>query len=180
MAISYADVFDAVADAVQPQDAAIICDGATLPWSEFAARTNAFARSLIGRGLKPGAKVAQYMRNGPGYPIAFVGAFKARMAPVNVNYRYGPDELHYLFDNSDAEVVVFDAEFADAVRVLKPRLPRVVAWVAAGGNVEGFETLDAFTSGDGSRLGIDRSPVEKARRGHSPGIRTEPGVGDLS
>ncbi|HEX5008683.1 MAG TPA: AMP-binding protein [Hyphomonadaceae bacterium] len=157
-AISYADVFDAVAEAARPQDAAVICDGVTLTWGEFAARTNAFARSLIALGLKPGAKVAQYMRNGPGYPIAFVGAFKARMAPVNVNYRYGPDELHYLFDNSDAEVVVFDAEFADVARVLKPRLPRVVAWIAAGRAVDGFETLDSFTSGDGSPLNIERSP----------------------
>ena len=88
MAISYGDVFDAVAEAVRPQDPAVICDGAPLSWGEFAARTNAFARSLIGRGLKPGAKVAQYMRNSPDYAFAFVGAFKARMEPVNVNYRY--------------------------------------------------------------------------------------------
>lgn len=158
MAISYGDVFDAVAEAVRPQDAAVICDGVALAWDEFAARTNAFARALIGRGLKPGAKVAQYMRNSPDYAITFVGAFKARMVPVNVNYRYGPEELHYLFDNSDSEVVVFDAEFADAVRVLRARLPRVVAWVAAGGTVEGFETLDEFARGDGPKLDIERSP----------------------
>ena len=158
MAVSYADVFDAVAESVRPQDAAVVCDGVTIAWREFATRSNAFARALIARGLPPGAKVAQYMRNSADYAIAFVGAFKARMAPVNVNYRYGPEELEYLFDNSDSEVVVFDAEFADAVRVLKPRLPRIVAWVAAGGTVEGFETLEAFTSGDGSKLEIERSP----------------------
>ena len=37
---------------------------------------------------------------------------KARLVPVNVNYRYREDELHYLFDNADATAVVYEASFA--------------------------------------------------------------------
>ena len=160
MAFGYGDVFDAVAVAVLPGDAAIHCDGETVTWDAFAARTNALARSLITAGLKPGAKVGQYMRNSPEYAIAFVAALKARIAPVNVNYRYGPDELFYLFDNSDSEVVFFDAAFADNARELRPRLPSVRLWVSVGARVDGFAYFDDLTEGDGSKLDVVRSPED--------------------
>jgi acyl-CoA synthetase (AMP-forming)/AMP-acid ligase II len=158
MSFGYGDVFDAVAEAVQPDDPAIYCDGDTISWRQFSVASNALARSFQAAGLKPGAKVAQYMRNSPGYPLVFVAAFKARLAPVNVNYRYGPDELAYLIDNSDAEIVVFDADYAENARALKPRMPGVKLWISANARVDGFAFLDALTKGDGSPLDIKRSP----------------------
>ena len=50
------------------------------------------------------------------------------MAPVNTNYRYGPDEIIYLFDNADAEAVVFHACFTELVEGIRDRLPKVRRW----------------------------------------------------
>jgi 3-oxocholest-4-en-26-oate---CoA ligase len=158
VAFGYGDVFDAVAEAVMPGDPAIHCDGDTMTWGEFSSRSNALARALIAAGLDAGAKVGQYMRNSPEYAVVFVAALKARMTPVNVNYRYGPDELSYLFDNSDSEAVFFDAAFAGNIRELRPRLPRVKLWASVGGRVEGFAFFDDLAEGDGSKLDIVRSP----------------------
>src|SRR5574338_379467 len=108
MTFGYGDVFDAVDEAVEKTDPAIYCDGEVVSWGAFSSASNSLARSLISAGLKPGAKVGQYQRNSPEYAIAFVAALKARLAPVNINYRYGPEELIYLIDNSDCEAVVFD------------------------------------------------------------------------
>lgn len=157
MSASFGDVFDAVGAAVSPTDPAICCDDALLTWSDFNRASNSFARALILAGLQPDAKLAQYMRNSPEYLISFVGAFKARVAPVNVNYRYGPDELFYLMDNCDAEAVIFDASFADHVRALKPRLPAVKLWISVGARVEGCAFFGDLAAGDGSPLGIERS-----------------------
>jgi fatty-acyl-CoA synthase len=55
-------------------------------------------------------------------------AFKAAMAPVNTNYRYGPEEIVYLFDNADAEAVVFHAAFGDLVEKVRHDLPKVKRW----------------------------------------------------
>jgi len=55
-------------------------------------------------------------------------AFKAEMAPVNTNFRYGPDEITYLFDNADAEAVVFHAVFTPLIEQIKGRLPHVKRW----------------------------------------------------
>jgi fatty-acyl-CoA synthase len=154
----YGDVFDAVDEAVDPGDPAIYCDGARLNWGAFAAGSNSLARSLLAAGLKPGAKLGQYMRNSPEYALTFVAAFKARIAPVNVNYRYGPDELVYLLDNCDAEAVFFDAGFIDNVEAIRSRLPRVKLWVSVGARIAGFTWFDELTAGDGRRLGVERSP----------------------
>jgi 3-oxocholest-4-en-26-oate---CoA ligase len=158
VAFGYGDVFDAVAEAVKPDDSAVHCDGDTIIWERFSSQSNALARALIAAGLQPGAKVGQYMRNSPEYAAVFVAAFKARLAPVNVNYRYGPDELFYLFDNSDSEAVFFDAAFAENVRQLRSRLPHVKLWASIGSRVEGFAYLDDLAEGDASKLEIVRSP----------------------
>ncbi|MBU6318185.1 MAG: AMP-binding protein [Alphaproteobacteria bacterium] len=160
MTASFGDVFDAVAQAVRPEDPAILCDEEILSWGEFSRRTNSFARALREAGLAPGAKLAQYMRNSPDYLIAFIGAFKARVAPVNVNYRYGAAELEYLMTNSDAEAVVFDIEFADVVRTLRPRLGVVKTWIVSGGKLDDFASMEDLVSGDGDALDVDRSPSD--------------------
>jgi fatty-acyl-CoA synthase len=158
MTFGYGDVFDAVDEAVQQIDPAIYCDGQVINWGEFAASTNSLARSLITAGLKPGAKVGQYQRNSPEYAIAFVAAFKARLAPVNINYRYGPEDLVYLIDNSDSEAVIFDAAFADNIRAIQSRLPRVKLWISVGQRIDGFTFFDDLTAGDGHPLDIGRAP----------------------
>lgn len=157
MSYAFGDVFDATAAAVDPEDPAIYCDDQVVSWGEFDRASNAFARALAAAGLEPGAKVAQYMRNSPEYLIGFIGAFKGRFVPVNVNYRYGVDELDYLLDNSDAEAVLFDAAFAENVRALRARRPDVKVWASVGGAVDGFASFEDLTAGDGSPMGIERS-----------------------
>ena len=72
--------------------------------------------------------MAAYLYNGPEYLEAYVAAFKGGFAPVNTNYRYGPEEIVYLFDNADAEAVVFHATFAELLDGVRDRLPKVRRW----------------------------------------------------
>ncbi len=157
MGVNYGDVFDAVARAVDPGDPAVHCDGATTTWGALDHATNALARALVAAGLAPGAKLSCYMRNGPGYVISVIAAFKARVAPVNVNYRYGAEEVAYLLENSDSEAVVFDAAFAEIAAALVPRLPLVKLWICADARIPGFAALDDLTGGEGAPLAIERS-----------------------
>jgi acyl-CoA synthetase (AMP-forming)/AMP-acid ligase II len=126
---TFADVWEAIA-ASQPARPANIQGDRVLSWSQFDARADALAAHLIAAGLGHQAKVAAYLYNGPEYLETYFAAFKAGYAPVNTNYRYGPEELTYLFDNADAEAVVFHAGFSDVVEGLRPRLPQVKAWIA--------------------------------------------------
>jgi acyl-CoA synthetase (AMP-forming)/AMP-acid ligase II len=125
---NFADVYEVVARAV-PEAPCQIHGERVVTWADFDRRCNGLARALIGAGLTHQSKVAAYLYNCPEFMETYVGAFKAGMAPVNTNYRYAADEIVYLFDNADAEAVVFHGEFAPLVEGIKDRLPKVRLWL---------------------------------------------------
>ncbi|MCC5887937.1 MAG: acyl-CoA synthetase [Gammaproteobacteria bacterium] len=159
---NFGDIYDAMAEAVDPSAPCLIQGDRVLSWGDFTRRSNNLARALGERGVEVGDKVAFYLRNHPAYMEMLGACFKGRFTHVNVNYRYVDEELHYIFDNSDAKVVLYGQEFASHVEALKPRLPKVAVWleVANDGSlrVAGAEAYEALAeSGDGSRLAIERS-----------------------
>ena len=106
-------------------------------WREFDRRANALAADLLGAGLEEQAKVAAYLTNCPEYIETYVAAFKAGLVPVNTNFRYGPEEIRYLFDNADAEAVVFHATYAPLIEKIRDQLPLVRRWyVVSDGSPE--------------------------------------------
>ncbi len=105
---NYADLWESVADSV-PDRAAQIRGDRVVAWSDFDRRADGLARGLLDGGLTRQSKVAAYLYNAPEYLETYFAAFKAGLVPVNTNYRYVADELIYLFDNADAEAVVFHA-----------------------------------------------------------------------
>src|SRR5438046_135866 len=129
---TFADVWEAIA-ASQPDRPANIQGERVLTWGEFDARADALAAHLIAAGLGHQAKVAAYLYNGPEYLETYYAAFKAGYAPVNTNYRYGPEEITYLFDNADAEAVVFHAGFAELLEKVRDNLPKVKRWYVGDG-----------------------------------------------
>jgi len=126
---TYADVYEKVAGA-QPERPAVVQGDRTVSWGQFDARADALAADFLAAGLQHQSKVAAYLYNAPEYLETYYAAFKAGLAPFNVNYRYGADELLYLLDNADAEAVVFHSSFAEVLDPLRSRLPLVKRYVA--------------------------------------------------
>ncbi len=161
MGWNFGDILDTVATVVPPEAPAFIHGERTIAWGEADAMTNRLARALVARGAQPGDKVAIYMRNRPEYLLALAAGWKARLTHVNVNYRYTAEEVWYIFDNSDATVVVYASEFRDIAEKIRDRLPKVRTWVevSTDGVVAAFaEPFDFLASeGDGSPLDIERS-----------------------
>jgi fatty-acyl-CoA synthase len=89
---NFADVYEAVAAKV-PDRPCHIQGNRTVTWRDFDRRANALAADMIAAGLTQQSKVAAYLYNGPEYLETYVAAFKGGFAPVNTNYRYGPEEL---------------------------------------------------------------------------------------
>jgi fatty-acyl-CoA synthase len=74
-------------------------------------------------------KVAVYLYNCPEYLQTTFAAAKIGLVPVNTNYRYGDDELSYLWENADAVAVVFHGAFADRIEGIFDRVPGVKGWL---------------------------------------------------
>ena len=158
MGWNFGDILDAVGPNVPPEAPAFIHGSRVINWGDAVRMTNNMARGLIARGAQPGDKIAIYMRNRPEYLMAVAAGWKARLTHVNVNYRYTPEEVWYIFDNSDAQTVVYASEFRDAVAEIRPRLPKVKTWVevSESGEVAPFaERFEALgEEGNGGPLDI--------------------------
>jgi fatty-acyl-CoA synthase len=125
---NYADVWETVAD-LQPDLPAVVQGSRTVSWEEFDRGADGIARFLLDLGVAQQDKVAVYLYNSPEYLQATFAAMKAGLVPVNTNYRYGDDELSYLWENADAVAVVFHGAFSDRIEGILDRLPGVKGWL---------------------------------------------------
>ncbi len=161
MGWNFGDILDAVGPVLPPEAPAFIHGERLVTWGQANKITNNVARALIARDAKPGDKIAIYMRNRPEYLMAVAAGWKARLTHVNVNYRYTPQEVWYIFDNSDAQTVVYSSEFRDAITEIRPRLPNVKNWVEVSDTSEVAPFAVSFAAlgeeGNGGPLDIVRS-----------------------
>lgn len=129
---TFSTAFESIARA-WPDATALVHGERELTWSQLDGRAARFGATLLDAGLESGDVVAQYMPNCPEYIESFVGATKARLAPMNTNYRYVDDEIVEVWRDADVRAVVFDAAFADRIERVRDRMPGVRAWFEVGG-----------------------------------------------
>ena len=135
MEFNFAEVSEAIAAAVPDRELLVFRDR-RLRAAELAQRSRRLASFLASRGLgahRERAELANhesgqdhlaiYLYNGNEYIEGMLGAFKSRVAPLNVNYRYVEEELLYLFRNAGARAVLYHAEFAPRVAAIRSALP---------------------------------------------------------
>ncbi len=143
------DIHEAIA-ATRPDELCLVFRDRRLTWAEVTNRTRQFANHLVAQGLGchterstlTGSESGQdhlaiYLHNGNEYLEAMLGAFKARVAPINVNYRYVAEELRYILNDSQASAVVVHSQFAPTLAEVLPDVPslRVILQVPdASGN----------------------------------------------
>ena len=107
-------------------------------YAEIIERSNRLAAYLHSRGLGchtersalAGHEVGQdllglYAYNGNEFVEALLGAFAARVAPFNVNFRYVKSELQYLLADSGATALIYHSAFAPRVAEVLPDLPQL-------------------------------------------------------
>jgi len=145
-------------------------------YAQVVERSNRLAAYLHSRGLGAktdrstlrGHEVGQdllgiYAYNGPEYVEAMLGAWRARVAPFNVNYRYVKNELHYLLADSGATALIYHASFAPRVNDVLRQLPklRVLIQIADGsGNdlVHGAVDYESIVSRPAGPPPVEPSP----------------------
>ena len=128
MEFNLADLWERVADAVPDQEA-MVCGDRRLTYAAADERATRLAHHLAGLGIGVGDHVALYLYNGTEYLEAMLAAFKLRAVPINVNYRYGQEELRYLLDDADVKAIVFHREFAPTLEAVRAELPALTGFV---------------------------------------------------
>jgi len=154
-----ADLFESVVDVVPDREALVYLDhpgtGAErrLTYAQLDAAANRVAHHLIDSGIRPGEHLGLHLYNGVEYLQTVLACLKARIVPVNVNYRYVEDELAYLYQDADLVALVFDAEFGDRVAAARPRAPRLRHLVRVGAAPPGAGAAGAGGTADAADFG---------------------------
>lgn len=140
MEYNLADLFESVVDVVPDREALVYIDhpgtGAErrLTYAQLDAAANRIGHHLLDAGIRPGEHLGLHLYNGIEYLQTVFGCLKARIVPVNVNYRYVEDELVYLYRDADLVALVFDAEFDGRVAASLPHCPKLRHLVRVGGD----------------------------------------------
>jgi 3-oxocholest-4-en-26-oate---CoA ligase len=134
MEFSVAEIHEAIA-ASRPDAECLVFRDRRLTWADVTERTRRLANYMIGFGLGVHTERSQlaghesgqdhlavYLHNGNEYLESMLGAFKARVAPFNVNYRYVAEELRYLLTDSRAAAIVVHSQFAPTLAEVLPDL----------------------------------------------------------
>ncbi len=122
MTFNLAEMFERVVDTV-PEREALVTPTCRLTFRELDARANRLAHHLRAVGIGPGDHVGLQLMNGTEYLEAMLAAFKLRVVPVNVNYRYVEGELAYLYKNANLAMLVYDTCFATSVEAARGAAP---------------------------------------------------------
>jgi acyl-CoA synthetase (AMP-forming)/AMP-acid ligase II len=158
-----ADLFESVVDVVPDREALVYIDhpgtGAErrLTYAQLDAAANRIAHHLIDSDIRPGEHLGLHLYNGIEYLQTVLGCLKARVVPVNVNYRYVEEELVYLYQDADLVALVFDAEFTERVAAALPRASALRHLIRVGTSasdavaVPAVDFADAETTGSPER-----------------------------
>jgi len=132
-----AAISEAIAAAI-PERECIVFRDRRLTWNDVNQRTRRLANYLAARGLgchRERRELANhesgqdhlglYLYNGNEYLEGMLGAYKARVAPFNVNYRYVEDELIYLLNDADCRALIYHARFVPILDKIRSRLPKL-------------------------------------------------------
>ena len=139
----YADVLEAIA--LEQPDAPAISQGATRrSWKALIDRSRSLGAAFLDAGLGHQSKIALYTYNASEYLEGVVAALGVGMVPINTNYRYQSTELLYLWENADAEAVIFHGSFSQQVAELPSKLPLVNLWIHVS---DGTGTCPHFSVG---------------------------------
>ena len=128
---NFATVLETVAD-VRAGRTAVTHGDRSVTWRQLDERASRLAGFLAGRGVGAESRVAIALYNGIEYLESVFAILKLRAIPVNVNYRYQPDEMRHLFDDAQVTAVIFDASLAARVAAARAGAPAVHTLVQVG------------------------------------------------
>ena len=118
-------------------------------YADCAKRSRQLANALAGLGLKAGDVVGSIAWNNHRHLETYYAVSGSGMVMHTCNPRLHPDQLIYIINHAEDQVVLFDATFAPLVKAIAAQCPHVKAWVCLGdaastAALEGIPHLHAY------------------------------------
>jgi acyl-CoA synthetase (AMP-forming)/AMP-acid ligase II len=146
---------------VPDREALVSGDGSLrITYEQMAARVNRLTNALQALGVTAGSRVAVMATNSPQAIEVYYACAKLGACFVPLNYRAKQEELAYMLETSDAEVIFADTRYLgmiDAAKAGAPALREVVAFEAGAHGLETYDALLAASSEDDVFVDVDES-----------------------
>lgn len=97
--------------------------------ADAAKRSRQLANALQHLGLQPGSVVGSIAWNNYRHLEAYYAVSGSGMVMHTCNPRLHPQQLIYVINHAEDQVVVFDSTFAPLVQAIAQQCPRVTSWV---------------------------------------------------
>ncbi|MBZ0215473.1 MAG: AMP-binding protein, partial [Fimbriimonadaceae bacterium] len=144
-----------------PGKPAIVCGQTSLTYRQLDLQANRLANAFLALGLRKGAKIAILSHNLPEYGLTFFAVARTGYVLTNVSILYSTDELAYVLDKADVEVLIFDIAFEENVAPLLQRLEKLKHLISIGAsaldNVPSLTDFAAAHSSDAPQVEIDET-----------------------
>ncbi len=115
-----------------PDREALIFEEERYTYRRLNERVNRLANALLSLGLKKGDKVAMLAENIPAMVEANYALAKIGVVYFPVKTRLLAPDIGYLVDLSDAKALIFHDEFAEMVKAMRGKLPKVKTYIEVG------------------------------------------------
>jgi acyl-CoA synthetase (AMP-forming)/AMP-acid ligase II len=117
-------------------------------FAELNAQVNQLAHAMRSLGAEPTERLVWCGPNSLEVLVTIHAARKALLVAVPLSSRFTADEMAYVIDNSDATLVVIDAEQAPLLASVREQIPKVREMIVFGGEVPaGFRSWDDVLAG---------------------------------
>ena len=103
----------------RPNHPALLFKGGQLSYRQLEKLSDAFAFSLVARGVEKGDRVALLLANCPQFIITQIGAWKAGCIAVPINPLYSERELEHALNECGAEIAVVMTSSYDKVKKIQ-------------------------------------------------------------
>ena len=133
--------------------------GETITFGEYEARCNRLAHLYRDVGLQARDHVAFFMENNPRLLECEGAGERTGLYYTCINSYLAPDEVAYLINDSQSQIVVTSAAKRDVAVQLPALCPDVRRWLMVDGVADGYESFEEAVAGYPS------TPVEDERLG---------------
>ena len=123
---------------INPQGAAYIQDDRRYTFDEVGVLSCRIANGLLALGLRKETKGAVWAANDVVAWTCTLGLWRANMCWIPVGARNSAEENQYVLEAFDCEVLFFQQQFAPVIAELRPRLPKIRAWICIDADLPDF------------------------------------------
>ncbi|MDP3768312.1 MAG: long-chain-fatty-acid--CoA ligase, partial [Dehalococcoidia bacterium] len=150
--------FLTISAAVVPDREALVCGPSAegrVTYSEMASRVNRLANALQALGVERGAAVAAMAVNSPQYVETYYACAKLGATFVPLNYRAKREELDYMVNASESQLLFVGERYLDLVGELRPKFGGVREYICydpstslrAGSSAQDMHAYDELLAG---------------------------------